>query len=68
MKEENHEKITRFNDIIFTKLSHLQYDMLTFNLDKDQIKHLIYKVCTNSHHFPTNYLNDLIVILYHQSQ
>ena len=28
-------KIQRFNDVLFTKLSHLQYDMLTFNLPKD---------------------------------
>ena len=29
------EKVQRFNDVIYTKLSHLQYDMLTFKLAKD---------------------------------
>jgi hypothetical protein len=35
VEESTTERITRFNDVLFTKLSHLQYDMLTFNLPKD---------------------------------
>jgi len=38
--------------VLFTKLSHLQYDMLTFNLSKDQIKVLVNKVCKTSQGFP----------------
>lgn len=62
-KEEDNinDKIKRFNDVLFTKLSHLQYDMLTFNLPKDQIKVLVNKLCKSSQGFPEHYLTDLLV-------
>ena len=50
--ESANDKIQRFNEIVFTKLSHLEHDMLTFNLEKDQIKNLIQKICANAHNFP----------------
>jgi hypothetical protein len=63
-KGENdiNEKVQRFNEILYTKLSHLQFDMLTFNLPKDQIKVLVDKICRNAHSFPEHHLNDLKVI------
>ena len=48
VQERNQEKIKRFNDILFSKLSHLQHDMLTFNLEKEHIRILIKKICQNA--------------------
>ena len=52
--------MTRFNDIVFTKISHIQYDMLSMLINKDQIKNLVKKICKNCHAFPETYLSDLM--------
>ena len=62
-EEPTADKIKRFNDVLFTKLTHLQYDMLTFNLPKDQIKVLVNKITKASQAFPEHYYLDLMVTL-----
>jgi hypothetical protein len=60
----NQDQEDRVIEVIYNKLSHIQYEMASFNIPHQQIKTLMNKYLKNSKLFPADKTQDIMMLLY----